>query len=78
MEDWLATARAALAERAGGEEGDYELAQGEIDELLDLARIAAHESGDRITAPLVCYLVGLARGRHDAELDGIVDALVGK
>ncbi len=78
MEDWLAAARTTLAERAGGEVDDYALGQQEIDELLDLARIAARESGERITAPLICYLVGLARGRHEAELDDVVDALVGK
>ena len=39
-------------------------------ELLDVARIAAHESGARTNAPLVCYLLGLAaaRGRPLAEL----------
>lgn len=78
MEDWLAKARTTLAEQAGGEMGDYELAQQEIDELLDLARIAAQDSGERITAPLICYLVGLARGRHGVELDDVIDALVGK
>jgi Domain of unknown function (DUF6457) len=33
--------------------------------LLDLARIAAHESGDRTNAPLLCYLVGRAGGDLD-------------
>ena len=78
MDDWLRTARLTLAERAGGEVGDYELSQAEIDELLELARIAARESGERVTAPLICYLVGLARGRHGADLEDVVDALVGK
>lgn len=78
MEEWLGAARVTLAERAGGEVGDFELTQAEIDGLLDLARIAARESGERVTAPLICYLVGLARARHGAELDDLVDALVGK
>jgi Domain of unknown function (DUF6457) len=49
--------------------------------LLELARVAAHTSGDRRNAPLVTYLVGLARGRGDprsvaelaAEIAGDVD-----
>jgi hypothetical protein len=45
--------------------------------LLDLARIAAHDSGRRTNAPLLCYLVGLARARGAGveELAGaVVDA----
>jgi hypothetical protein len=34
--------------------------------LLDLARTAAHESGDRTNAPLLCYLLGRAGGELDA------------
>jgi hypothetical protein len=39
-------------------------------ELLDVARIAAHDSGERTNAPVICYLLGLAaaRGRPLAEL----------
>jgi hypothetical protein len=37
--------------------------------LLDLARIAAHESGDRTNAPLLCYLLGRAEG--GAALDAL-------
>jgi Domain of unknown function (DUF6457) len=36
----------------------------EVEALLDLARVTAHDSGERTNAPLVCYLLGLARGRH--------------
>lgn len=32
--------------------------------ILDLARVAAHDSGDRTNAPLAAYLVGVAHGRH--------------
>jgi hypothetical protein len=49
-----------------------------MDELLELARIAAHESGERINAPLLCYLVGLARGRRGGDLAQLVDEVVGK
>ena len=78
MDEWLREARDRLAEGAGQSPESLDLSQGEIDELLELARIAAHDSGERINAPLLCYLVGLARGRGSAELSGLVDATVGK
>jgi hypothetical protein len=78
VDEWLREARDRLAEGAGQSPESLDLSQGEIDELLELARIAAHDSGERINAPLLCYLVGLARGRAGAELSALVDATVGK
>ena len=78
MDEWLREARDRLAEAAGQGPDSLELSQAEIDELLELARLAAHDSGERINAPLLCYLVGLARGRGGAELSALVDATVGK
>lgn len=77
MDDWLRDARDKLADVAGEDPAAYELSEEEIDELLELARVAAHESGERINAPLLCYLVGLARGRRGRELSDLVDAVVG-
>ncbi len=77
MDEWLREARDKLAAEVGADPSEYALSQGEIDEVLELARIAAHESGERINAPLLCYLVGLARGRRGAELGDLVDAAVG-
>lgn len=53
--DWLTTVRVEL-ERACGM--PLELSRTEIDELLRLASFAAHESGAKLNAPLVCYLAG--------------------
>ncbi|TMJ98071.1 MAG: hypothetical protein E6G67_01320 [Actinobacteria bacterium] len=78
MHEWLEQAREKLAETTGDDPSAYELDQAEADELLELARVAAHESGERTNAPLVCYLVGLARGRRGTELADLVDAAVGK
>ena len=78
MDDWLSAARDRLAAAAGDEPSALALSQVEIDELLELARIAAHDSGERINAPLLCYLVGLARGRTGGDLTALVDATVGK
>ena len=78
MDDWLTSARDRLADAAGAPRDELALSQAEIDELLELARVAAHESGERINAPLLCYLAGLARGRTGADLEALVDAAVGK
>ena len=76
MNSWLSERADALAAAGDVERGTLELTEEEIDELLDLARIAAHESGDRRNAPLLCYLVGAARssGKSVAELAEAVRA----
>jgi Domain of unknown function (DUF6457) len=78
VDDWLRDARARVAAAVGEDPSSYDLSQTEIDDLLELARLAARESGERINAPLLCYLVGLARGRHGGDLADLVDATVGK
>ena len=77
MDAWLEEARARVAVAVGEEPPRYDLTQAEIDELLELARVAAHASGERVNAPLLCYLVGLAHGRHGGALGDLVDAAVG-
>jgi hypothetical protein len=63
----------------GGEPSAYELDDLDVERLLELARVAAHESGNRTNAPLVCYLVGLARGRQAGkDLASLTDDVVGK
>jgi hypothetical protein len=58
MNEWLSRQAAAL--------GVTELGESEASTLLEIARIAAHESGDRRNAPLLCYLLGRAGGDVDA------------
>jgi hypothetical protein len=77
VDEWLCQARDKLAAATGEDPSAYELSPEEIEELLELARIAAHESGERINAPLLCYLVGLAHGRRGGDLAALVDAAVG-
>ncbi|MGH3104603.1 MAG: DUF6457 domain-containing protein [Gaiellaceae bacterium] len=74
MDEWLIAARDAVARTAGIPTEELELDQAAIETLLDLARIAAHESGDRTNAPLLCYLVGLAAGQK-ATLGELADAV---
>jgi hypothetical protein len=73
MDDWLTQARDALAEESGVAPEELELDDDAVRELLDLARIAAHESGERTNAPLLCYLVG--RAENGASLDDLADAV---
>jgi Domain of unknown function (DUF6457) len=73
VDAWLADARDALARAAGVPPETLELGDGDVATLLDLARIAAHESGERTNAPLLCYLVGRAQG--DRDLDELADAV---
>jgi len=78
VHEWLRDAVDRLAAETGADPASLQLTQEQIDDLLELARIAAHESGERINAPLVSYLVGLARGREGGNLSDLVDAVVGK
>ena len=78
MDEWLSAARDRLARATGEDVSALDLGRPEVDELLELARIAAHESGERTNAPLLCYLVGLAQGRRGGDLGDIADAVVGK
>ena len=65
MNEWLATRAAAL--------GVEELTPDEISLLLNIAGDAAHESGTRTNAPLLCYLLGRAQGeRQLADLAEIL------
>jgi hypothetical protein len=62
MDEWLARARDAVAAASGVPPATLSLSDGDVDALLELARVAAHESGDRRNAPLLCYLVGRGAG----------------
>jgi uncharacterized protein DUF6457 len=66
MNQWLRDAVQAMG-------GDLELTADEQSTLLDLAAHAAHTSGARVNAPLLCYLVGRLQGERSlAELDEAV------
>jgi hypothetical protein len=74
VNEWLSARADALAAEAGIPRELLELTQAEIERLLELAGYAAHDSGARTNAPLLCYLVGLARGETKGleQLDEIV------
>jgi hypothetical protein len=66
MDDWLRR----IAAETGSEE---ELSSEDARALLEIAKIAARESGNRVNAPLLCYLVGRAQG--DRPLSDILDTV---
>jgi hypothetical protein len=70
VNDWLAARADALSERSGLDRAAFELSAEEIEALLELAGHAAHSSGARTNAPLLCYLVGLARA-NGTPLDAL-------
>jgi hypothetical protein len=76
--EWLEAARDRIAAATGEDAVALELSPEQVDAVLELARIAAHESGERTNAPLVCYLAGLAAGRSDADSEDVVDAAAGR
>jgi hypothetical protein len=73
MDAWLTEARDALAQASGVPAELLELDEEQSRTLLELARIAAHDSGERTNAPLLCYLVGRAQG--GADLETLADAV---
>jgi len=62
MDDWMRSRADALAAAAGIPREQLELSDEEIDTILDVAAVGAHESGARTNAPLLCYLLGLSAG----------------
>jgi Domain of unknown function (DUF6457) len=67
MHEWLSRQADALAEATGLQREALELSPSDTRALLDLARLAAHESGERANAPLLCYLLGLSRSAKSLD-----------
>jgi hypothetical protein len=74
MNEWLSARADVLAAATGFPREQLELSPADVERLLDLAGHAAHDSGARTNAPLLCYLVGLAQGEAKGleQLDEIV------
>ena len=74
MDSWLTAARDAVADAAGIDAASLDLSAADEVTILDLARIAAHDSGERTNAPLLCFLVGRAAA-GGASLDDVAGAV---
>jgi hypothetical protein len=73
VDPWLSKMRDVLAGAAGLEPAQLDLDDADAQTLLDLARIAAHVSGERTNAPLLCYLVG--RAQRDGTVEHLAAAV---
>ena len=74
MNEWLSGQADALAQASGVPRGSLDLTEAEIETLLDLAALAAHESGARTNAPLLSYMLGRASA-GGAGLDELAAAV---
>jgi Domain of unknown function (DUF6457) len=74
IDAWLTTARDAFARTSGLVPDGLTVDQHTAATVLDLARIAAHTSGERTNAPLLSYLAGLAVAQG-ANIDDLAAAL---
>jgi hypothetical protein len=74
VDEWLRSSRDAIAAAGDIPAGELELSAADQRTLLDVARVAAHSSGERTNAPLVCYLLGLAAARG-VDLDTLARAV---
>jgi hypothetical protein len=76
---WLSETSEAIARSCELEPARYALSEEDATVLLELAGLAAHSSGDRTNAPLLCHVVGMMRadGADLALLAGVVRAELG-
>lgn len=74
IDAWLTTARDAFARNSGLVPEDLTIDEHTAATVLELARIAAHTSGQRTNAPLLSYLAGLAVAQG-ANIDDLAAAL---
>ena len=69
--DWITDVTMRLASATELDVADLLLDEVAKETLLDLAGVAAHTSGDRTNAPLLCHVIGRAIARG-ATLDDCV------
>jgi hypothetical protein len=75
VDAWLTTARDELARLAEVPASELDLDAGDERAVLELARIAAHESGERINAPLLCFLAGRVAERGRLEPEALLESV---
>jgi hypothetical protein len=75
MDAWLREARDAVAAASGLSPAELDLDEHQIGTVLALASTAAHESGERTNAPLLCYLAGIAVRGGPVDLDTLAQAI---
>jgi hypothetical protein len=68
--DWLTETTLRIAAAGGLDAGTLLTDATDAEALLDLAGFAAHESGARTNAPLLCFVLGRAVAQG-ADLDAL-------
>jgi hypothetical protein len=74
---WLSSAVDVIAATSGVPRAGLDLSDADVERLLELARVAAHESGERTNAPLICYLVGWSVAVSGKTLEDVAAAVPG-
>lgn len=74
MNEWLSARADVLAATGPAARSGLELSDADVETLLDVAGFAAHDSGARTNAPLLCYLLGRASA-GGASLDELAAAV---
>jgi hypothetical protein len=74
--DWITETTLRLAAATGLDAGTLLVDATQAEVLLDLAGFAAHESGERTNAPLLCFVLGRALAQG-ADLDALDRAVRG-
>jgi hypothetical protein len=75
VDAWLQEARDAVAAVSGLPPAELELDEDQIRTVLEIASFAAHESGERTNAPLLCYLAGIAVRGGSVDLETLAQAV---
>ena len=57
---WISDMTSRIGDATGLEAGMLTIRPDDAEELLRLAGVAAHSSGDRTNAPLLCHVLGRA------------------
>jgi len=57
---WISEVSSRLAAATGLDAGALGVSETDADTLLRLAAVAAHETGDRTNAPILCHVLGRA------------------
>jgi uncharacterized membrane protein len=60
--------RAELVEMLAEHVGTTALTDGEVESCLALAAVAAHQTGDRTSAPLAVFLAGMAAAHAESRV----------
>jgi hypothetical protein len=77
MDPWLSSVVDVVASSAGVPRESLDLSDADAERLLQLARAAARESGERTNAPLICYLVGRSVAASGKTLEDVTAAVPG-